>query len=335
MNDVIKIINKYKSFALFCHISPDADALGSMNALRMTLKKMGKKVVAYCDGKIPNNIAFLKIPLEENTSKILKSDVCIMLDCNSLDRLGKYGEIFDQAKIKVNIDHHQSMNYKFDYAFTDDTSPSTADLVYELIKNLDVTINSDIAENLYAGLSSDTGCFVHPSTNQTSHKHAYELINYKFDLQEANYNMFKYKQKNYLYFYKSVLRNTKPFLREKVYITFFNYKTYKRFEKICDNSASFQFLDGIDGNEIRVKIFEKERNFFTISFRSNKYANVCEIAKNFDGGGHIRASGGKYNGIYKDLLYKILQACNEELSKYNKDGQPLKPQKEESNQWLA
>ena len=316
MKDILNIINKNKSFALFCHISPDADALGSMNALRLTLKKMGKKVYAYCDGKIPNNIAFLKIPLEDNVSKIGKVDVCIMLDCNSLDRIGKYGEYFDNAKIKANIDHHQAMDYKFDCSYADSTSPSTADLLYELIKNLDVTINSEIALNLYAGLSSDTGCFVHPSTNKISHKHAYELINYNFDLEEANYNMFKYKQKNYLYFYKSVLRNTKPYLNEKLYITFFNYKTYKRFEKICDNSASFQFLDGIDGNEIRVKIFEKERGFFTISFRANKYADVCSVAKNFDGGGHIRAAGGKFSGTYKDLINKVITCCKEELDNH-------------------
>ncbi|MBQ3047646.1 MAG: DHH family phosphoesterase, partial [Clostridia bacterium] len=233
MKEVLKILNKYNSFALFSHISPDADALGSMNALRLTLKKMGKKAFVFCDGKIPHNIAFLKVPLEEKYKKIAKCDVCIMIDCNSLDRIGKYAEYFDNAKIKVNIDHHQSMNYKFDYSYCDSTSPSTADLMYEIIKNLEVTINSDIALNLYAGLSSDTGCFQHPSTNNISHKHAYELINYKFDLQEANYNMFKYKQKNYLYFYKSVLRNTKSYLNEKVYITFFNYKTYKRFEKVC------------------------------------------------------------------------------------------------------
>ena len=318
MKEVLKILNKYNSFALFCHISPDADALGSMNALRLTLKKMGKKAYAYCDGKIPHNIAFLKVPLEEKPTKISKCDVCIMIDCNSLDRVGKYGEFFDAAKIKVNIDHHQAMDYKFDHTYCDSTSPSTADLMYEIIKNLEVPINSDIALNLYAGLSSDTGCFQHPSTNYISHKHAYELINYNFDLQEANYNMFKYKQKNYLYFYKSVLRNTKSYLNEKVYITYFNNKTYKRFEKVCDNSAAFQFLDGVDGNEIRVKIFEKQKGFFTISFRSNRYANVCDVAKKFDGGGHIRASGGKAEGNYKEILSNILAACQEELEKHNK-----------------
>lgn len=320
MKEVINIINKYKTFSLFCHISPDADALGSVNALRLVLKKMNKKAYIFCDGKAPANISFLKVPLEEKVAKIAQSDVCIMLDCNSLDRIGKYAEYFDKAKIKVNIDHHQALDYEFDYSYSNSTSPSTSDLVYEIIKNLDVTINSEIALNLYAGLSSDTGCFQHPSTNYISHKHAYELINYNFDLQEANYNMFKFKHKNYLYFYKSALRNTKPYLNGKLYVTFFNNRTYRRFEKICQNSECFQFLDGIDGNEIRVKIIEKQKGFFTLSFRANRYANVCEVAKHFDGGGHIRAAGGKATGSYKELLNNLINVCKEELDKYPNEG---------------
>jgi len=322
MCDILNLINKNQSFALFCHINPDADALGSINALKLTLKKMGKKAYAFCDGKIPNNISFLKAKLDDKPSQISKVDACIMLDCNSIDRVGKYGPYFEKAKIKANIDHHQEMNYPFDVKYVNSKSPSTSDLVYEIIKRLDVTINSDIALCLYAGISSDTGCFQHVSTNGDSHKHAYELINYNFDLAEANYNMFKYKQSNYLYFYKTALRNTKSYLNEKLYITFFNYRAYKRFEKICENSASFQFLDGVEGNEIRAKIIEKEKGFFTISFRSNKYANVCDVAKNFDGGGHIRAAGGKATGNYKDIFNKIISVCKEELDKYpeNKRG---------------
>lgn len=320
MKQILNILNKNNSFALFCHISPDADALGSMNALRLVLKKLNKKVYMYCDGKVPKNISFLNVNLDTDTSKIGRCDVCIMIDCNSLERIGKYAEFFDKAKIKVNIDHHQAMHYPFDCAYVDSKSPSTADLMYVLIKNMKVTINGEIAQSLYAGLSSDTSCFQNASTSQLSHKHAYELINYNFNLQEVNYNMFRYKQKDFLYFYKNALRNTKSYLKEKLYVTFFNYKAYKRFDKICDDSVSFQFLDGIEGNEIRVKIMEKQKGFFTISFRSNKYANVCAIAQKFDGGGHLRASGGRASGNYKEILSKIISYCEEEL-KNNKDAE--------------
>lgn len=312
-NEVVKIIKMYNSFSLFCHISPDGDALGSMNALKLVLQKMGKKAYAYCDGKIPSDLSFLNISLETDAKFISKSDVCIMVDCNSLDRIGVYGDDFDKAKIKIDIDHHQKSNYVFDFSLVDEKSPSSADILYELIKHFDVILNSQIAQNLYVGLSTDTGCFMHPSTNGDSHRHAYELLNYNFDLSSTNYSLFKYKQKNYLYFYKTALKNTRAYLSGKVYVTFFDYRAYKRFENVLENTNCFQFLDGIEENEIRVKIIEKEVGVFSLSFRSNKFANVCNIAKTFGGGGHIRASGATTSGNYKEMLGKILEACKLEL----------------------
>ncbi|NCB48440.1 MAG: bifunctional oligoribonuclease/PAP phosphatase NrnA [Clostridia bacterium] len=315
MKDIINLINTNNSFALFCHISPDADALGSMNALNLALKKMHKKVYIYCDGKVPRNISFLKVNLEKNTSLIENIDVCIMLDCNSMDRLGCYAKYYEKAKIKAIIDHHQKDNYKFDVEYVDSSSPSTADILCELFKTMKVKINALIALNLYAGLSSDTGCFVHPNTNIYSHIHSSELIEQGFNLENANYNMFKFKPRNYLRFYKTALRNTKQFLRGKLYITTFNLRAYRRFSKICDESFSFQFLDGIDGNEIRARITEKESGVFTLSFRSNKFANVCLVAEKFGGGGHIRASGATYSGSLKEVVPLIIDACREELGK--------------------
>lgn len=316
MKQVESILKNHNSFALFCHVNPDADALGSMNALKLVLKKMNKKVYSFCDGKVPKNLQFLDIELDDNIKVLSKVEVFIMLDCNGLDRIGKYGEYFDKGSFKINIDHHQKGNYVFDYSCVDTDSPSTCDIVYEIIKGMDVTINSKIAENLYAGLSSDTGGFIHSNTKIISHRHAYELINYNFDLTNANYNMFKYKPKNYLYFYKTALNNTKSYLDEKVFVTFFSFRHYKKFEDICDNSASFQFLDGIEGNEIRVRITEKKRGEYNISFRSNIYADVCNIAKKFNGGGHKNASGATVNtNNFKELLSSLIETCREELSK--------------------
>ncbi len=315
MNDIISLINSNQSFAIFSHVNPDADALGSMNALAIMLRKLKKKVFLYCDGKVPRNISFLKINLEKNAKYIETVDACIMVDCNSLDRLGDYAKYFENAKIKAIIDHHQRGEIKFDAQYVDSNAPSTCDILCDLAKLLPVKINASIALNLYAGLSSDTGCFMHPSTNKTSHIHTSELLEFGFDLESANYNMFKFKQRNYLKFYKTALRNTKQYLRGKVYITIFSLRAYKRFKKICEESASFGFLDGIDGNEIRARITEMEAGVYTLSFRSNKYANVCNIAEKFGGGGHIRASGATFKGNLKDVVSQILDYCKIELGR--------------------
>ncbi len=315
MKEIIEIIKKYNTFALFCHVNPDADALGSMNALNLSLKKLNKKAYMYCDGIIPSNLKFLNVELEENEKKILNADVCILLDCNTVNRIGKYGDLFKQGKIKVCIDHHQQGDYPFDYNLVDYSSPSTCDLIYPLLKELDFVLNCQIALNLYAGISSDTGCFKFSNTTAVSHKNTYELLNYNFDLIEANYNMFSYKQDNFLDFYKTAIKKTKSYFNNDVFVTHFNLKDYKKFKDICDNSIGFQIFDGIDGNEIRVKVIERKKGVLSVAFRSNKFVDVCKIAKVFGGGGHINASGCEIVGRYKTALQKILNECKKELEK--------------------
>lgn len=315
MESFENLIKNNKSFALFCHINPDADALGSMNALSMALTKLKKRVYMFCDSDISEGLEFLGVKLEKDEKIIDNCDVCVMMDCNSLDRIGKYGEAFNRVKLRVNIDHHQKENYKFDISFADKTQPSTADIVYELLKTLNVKITKEMAQNLYAGLSSDTGCFMHQNTTAVSHLHAFELMQYNFDLQETNYQLFKFKEHSHLKFYKMAMRNTHGLLGGKLFLTVFKHKDYVRFKSFCDNSANFQIFDGIDGNELRIRITEKKNGFCTISMRSNKYVNVCDLARKFGGGGHIRASGATFTGKLSDIKKQLILEAEKVLKK--------------------
>ena len=75
MEKIVEIFKKFDSFALFCHISPDADTLCSANALKLVLKKLKKKAYIFCDGKVPKNMKFLGISLEQDEKIIENVDV--------------------------------------------------------------------------------------------------------------------------------------------------------------------------------------------------------------------------------------------------------------------
>lgn len=312
-DSIIEVLKKYNSFALFCHINPDGDAIGSICSLKQVLSEMGKKAFAFCDGELPHNLLYLDAGLDSDESVIKDVDVCIMLDCNSLNRVGKYAQLFDSAKIKCKIDHHQMSDYTFDASITSPQSPSTCDIVYDIIKTLNVPITENVAQFLYAGIASDTGCFVHQSTTPLSHLKSYHLMSTGFDYENANYQLFKLKEKGYLAFLKQTLKRTKSYLDGELYITCFDYKHYMKYKDIIENCA-FGFLDGIDGNEIRVRIFEKEKGFFSCALRSNKYANVCSIAKQFGGGGHIRASGFRVESSQNKLVSELVKVCKQEIN---------------------
>jgi phosphoesterase RecJ-like protein len=47
-----------KSVALFCHVRPDGDTLGSALALKMALEKLGIVAEVFCDDPVPSRFFF-------------------------------------------------------------------------------------------------------------------------------------------------------------------------------------------------------------------------------------------------------------------------------------
>ena len=60
MKKSIKLLKKAKTIALFSHVSPDPDTIGSTLALKLMLEQIGKKVDVFCDSEKNLNYSFLK-----------------------------------------------------------------------------------------------------------------------------------------------------------------------------------------------------------------------------------------------------------------------------------
>ncbi len=315
---VTSFLKSYNSFALFTHISPDADALSSTKALKIALESIGKTVYVFCDGVPTKNLEFLGAELCDDASVLENVEVGVLVDCNMPHRLGKYAEGFEKLPVKMCIDHHVREKYKFNLKYVNAKSPSACDLVYKIIKGLKVKITKEIATLLYAGISTDTGCFKNTNTTASCHITAGNLINKKFDLEETNFYLFKYKTKNQMDFYEYCFKHLQYFYKDKILVVFIPFKEYKKIADVIETAGIFEFLTGIEGNEIILKIVEKEPKEYSVALRSNHFANVQEIATQFGGGGHKMASGCKFSGDYKANLDKLIQYCISELDKHDR-----------------
>lgn len=89
-------------------------------------------------------------------------DYLIVLDADSLKRLGfiytENEKIFKDKKI-INIDRHITNNYFGESNYIEKSSSSTSELVFDLLEQLKVKIDKDIATNLYYGITSATNNF--------------------------------------------------------------------------------------------------------------------------------------------------------------------------------
>jgi phosphoesterase RecJ-like protein len=300
------LIKQAGSLALICHIRPDGDTLGAALALYNYIAPQ-KKCAVYCDDALPRKYDFLKGFDKITSADIdLSCDLVICLDCSDLKRTGKYAAALIGRQNVVNIDHHISNEKYAEINYVADAS-STCEIVFTLLKTLGAKPDKDIYACIYCGLSSDTGNFSHSNTTSAAFSIAAELSGAIGDISFINYKIFKEIPLNKLQLLAVVLKDVKIFADGKIALLTVKSEDVTRYG--CDVHDTEGFVDyaiNIQDVEIGAILLESEKNCYKVSLRS-KTANVCRIAAQFGGGGHIHAAGCMICGQYDEVVDKLVK----------------------------
>jgi phosphoesterase RecJ-like protein len=162
------------------HVNPDADALGSTLALAEGLRRRGARVLATFPGEftLPASLGWLPGAegLVPSTALPSAPDVFVSLDAASPGRLGEVAPLLDGAVTSIVVDHHASNPGFGGLQLIDPGAPATVTLVADLLDDLGVALDEQLATCLYAGLAADTGSFRFGSTRPQTHELAARLL---------------------------------------------------------------------------------------------------------------------------------------------------------------
>src|SRR5882672_7603457 len=171
-------LSQPRKVVILTHFKPDADALGSSLGLARYLKKKGHTVSVITPSDYPDFITwmtgneevviFQKDKPERCAKLVADAEMIFCLDFSSLNRINELGGMVREAGAKkVLIDHHLEPEHFADFEQWDGTAASTAELVYQLIAELEdqALVDGPMADCLYAGIMTDTGGFRHSNTN--------------------------------------------------------------------------------------------------------------------------------------------------------------------------
>jgi len=129
-NNALELINESTSIYITTHISPDGDAVGSVFSLYLVLKNMGKDVHVIMP-KCSDRFNFLEeVKLAEERVQASEYDLCIVVDCSSIDRISMLEEDYNKAKKKFVIDHHLNSKIDADLMVIDSKSPSMSSYIW-------------------------------------------------------------------------------------------------------------------------------------------------------------------------------------------------------------
>src|SRR5947209_13716561 len=318
--EISQILREHRRFAILGHVRPDGDALGSQLALALSLQALGKEVRVWNEDGMLEKYSFL--PRAELLTKPPSTpedfDVAIALDTAIQNRLGTALVAIRSSKIWINIDHHPSNPGYGDVAHIDSSAPATAEIVFHLIKSQGLPFNRDIAENLYAAISTDTGSFQYPHTSAHTFEIAAELVRVGgLDVGQISQQLYENYPRRRLELLRELLRTTRFEFGDRAATFSLTLKTAADLAVLPeDNEGLIDYLRAIRGVIVAVFFEELADGKVRLSMRSKDEAvDVCAICQKFGGGGHTLAAGARVRGSLAEVEEKVLEEIRDVLKR--------------------
>jgi len=320
--EIGRILREHQRFAVLSHVRPDGDALGSQLAVALSLKQLGKEVRVWNEDGMLEKYSFL--PRAELLTKPPSApevvDVAIALDTAIQNRLGTALAAIRSAKIWLNIDHHRSNPGYGDLVIIDPSAPATGEIMFTLIKSQGLPFNHDIAENLYAAISTDTGSFQYPKTSARTFEIAAELVRAGgLDIGEISKQLYENYPRRRLELLRELLRTMRFSECGKVASCSLSLQTAAELAVLPeDNEGLIDHLRAIRGVIVAVFFEELADGKVRVSMRSKSSAvDVCAICQKFGGGGHTLAAGARIRGTLAEVEEKVLEEIGEVLKSHS------------------
>lgn len=308
-----KRLHEADDILLLTHRNPDGDAAGSLWALYRLLTKLGKRVRFTLVGKVPENIRFA----EESEPEDFEEKFIVAVDLAEATLLGEALQPVYGEKVDLNIDHHGSNTLFAKETFLDAKAAAAAQLVFLLYKEMNVPIDVRSAEQLYIGLSIDTGCFRYNNTNAQCLRTVAELVETGIDNGEINRRIFETKSKAYIQFESLATNNLHLHFDGKCAVMAL---TKDMFLKTGLDESETHMIAGlprqIEGVLVGVTIKEKDNGLCRVSLRTNEPVDASAIAHTFGGGGHKLAAGCDLYGTLGKATADLLKEIEAALRSY-------------------
>ena len=300
MESLKKIADVLKSkdfFYILTHIYPDGDTLGSAYSLCSALQQLGKHAKVLTDVNCPDKFDFLKNNIKKDD---FEPKYIISVDIAEKTLIPNNLKKFENS-INLCIDHHIKNTINANISYVDHTAAANCEIIYSLLKEMNVKIGSDIAASLYTGISTDTGCFKYSNTTSKTHFIVSQLLKCSFPVHEINENLFIKKSKKKIETEKILNKNLEFSFNNKCAITHITTEEMKSInigENELDGIASLPI--SIENVDIGITMREKSNGEYKISVRTSNKINANEFCENFGGGGHKRAAGfSSFDDVFK------------------------------------
>lgn len=303
------LLSKDKILVL-THRSPDGDTIGSGYALAMALRKLGKSVKVDCTDPFPEKYSYFTDKLEKLE---FDEEFVVSVDIADTKLLGE--KLSDYAdKIDLCIDHHGSnTKYAKEY-YVEASAAAAAQVIAKLIRLMNVEFDKDIANAIYTGITTDTGCFRYTNVTAETHRIAADMIDCGAESGMINRLMFETKSRSRLEIERRVMDSIQFYLDGRCAIAYATIDMMKESGAVDSDMEGVSSLPRqIEGVMAGITLREKNNGKFKVSVRTTDELDASAICANFGGGGHKAAAGCMITGTLNEAIEQIIEVVRQAL----------------------
>lgn len=311
---IMTALKQAEKIGIFTHVSPDGDAMGSSYSLKLALQGMGKIAEVFllpnADGKARAVLAGTeKVGIDKSDC-----DMLVALDCADAERLGEYKDFFVSHPNTAAIDHHVTHKPYAVHSIVHEAS-STCEIMAELYNSFNIPITADMAQDLYIGIATDTGCFKFSCTTPQTMRTAACLMETGIDTAELSRRLFTVKSSEYYSLLRSALDKLTCYEDGKICVLHLSCEDFEKAGISESQSSEIVSLPlTTEGSLVGVYIRDRGNGEYKVSLRSNHTVDVAKTALTFGGGGHVRAAGySVYNSSPDAILVKLLTELKKQM----------------------
>ena len=323
LSEIVAILREARKVVLTTHVNADADGAGSQAAVAAWLESIGVQVAIVNPSPFPDPLRFLlhregldlDHSSEEGRAAIAAADLCLVLDTSEANRIAPLDTMFDPERTII-VDHHPAGPSVVGRGGVQDPSAAAAgELVYDMISLSGDAWPTASTIGAYVAIVSDTGSFRFSNTTARCHAVAAEMLQRGVDPEDIFQRLFAVAPPRRIHLLREALARLHHEPETGLSWIVIPRKiiddlkaTHEDYEGLIDHARS------IEGTRLAILFREVDAGNTKISFRSSGPTDVNRIARQFGGGGHVKASGAAVELPIADAVTDVLAVARQTLA---------------------
>ena len=305
-----EILREMDDIVILSHRNPDGDTLGSAFALHYILNQLGKRSRVECHDGFPKQYSYLLLDYKPED---FEPKAVVAVDIADEQLFGENLEKY-RGKVDLCIDHHGSNKHYAKNWLVRDTAAAFCEIIEDICYGFEeAEITKIIADCIYTGVSTDTGCFRYSNTTGHTHAVAGRMFKAGCDFVMINRAMFEVKSFSRIAIEREVLNSLELYFENRCALVCI---TREMLERTGAEEAELEGVAAmpreVEGVLVGITLRQRD-NGYKISLRSGDEVDASVLCGKLGGGGHRCAAGCFIEGDFETAKKTILKIVGEAL----------------------